>query len=247
MKNTTLLHVPHSSTVIPEQYLGSFRRSLLRRELDVMTDWFCDELFDCGREKIVFPISRLVCDVERFRSDADEIMAKIGMGAVYRSASDLAPFRFTTEGERQEILARYYDTHHRLFTQTVDRILLENGRCLIVDGHSFYPTPLPYEMDQSADRPDFCIGTSPYHTPEVLSETIVSFLTAQGFRVKINSPFAGTIVPLKHYGKDGRVISVMIEVNRKLYLAAPGVRSDRFPVIRAAVRGCVETAERFLR
>ena len=75
MKNSTLLHIPHASTVIPGNYLASFRQAILPHEIEVMTDWFCDELFDCGRDRIVFPISRLVCDVERFRDDKQEIMA----------------------------------------------------------------------------------------------------------------------------------------------------------------------------
>ena len=34
-----------------------------------------------------------------------------------------------------------------------------------------------------------------------------------------NQPFSGTIVPMKHYHKDQRVQSLMIEINRWLYLA----------------------------
>ncbi len=36
--------------------------------------------------------------------------------------------------------------------------------------------------------------------------------------VGINRPYAGTLVPTTFYGKDQRVLSVMIEVNRRLYL-----------------------------
>jgi N-formylglutamate deformylase len=36
--------------------------------------------------------------------------------------------------------------------------------------------------------------------------------------VAVNTPFAGTIVPMSHYGKDRRVSSIMIEINRGLYL-----------------------------
>ena len=34
-----------------------------------------------------------------------------------------------------------------------------------------------------------------------------------------NQPFSGTIVPMKHYRKDQRVQSLMIEINRWFYLA----------------------------
>ncbi len=66
MDNFTVLHIPHASVNIPERYLNSFRKEVISRETDVMTDWFCDKLFDCGRDMIVFPVSRLVCDVERY-------------------------------------------------------------------------------------------------------------------------------------------------------------------------------------
>ena len=52
---------------------------------------------------------------------------------------------------------------------------------------------------------------------------------ALGYDVAIDSPFSGTIVPLKHYHKDQRVASVMIEVNRSLYANPSGfkrVQSD---------------------
>lgn len=114
-------------------------------------------------------------------------------------------------GEREAILRRYYDPHHRRLGKAVRQRLERYGGCLIVDAHSFYPTPLPYEQDKSPLRPDFCIGTSAYHK------------------------------------KDARVHSVMIEVNRRLYLKAPGVKSDGFADTKAVLTECIRLAERFVR
>ena len=244
MKNSTLLHIPHASTEIPARFLSSFDRSKLPHEIAVMTDWFCNELFDCGRDKIVFPISRLVCDVERFREDEQEIMAQIGMGVAYESTSDLRKLRTVTEKEKEEILARYYDRHHQAFSQAVEEKLDKYGHCLIVDCHSFYPTALPYEIDQAADRPDFCIGTSEYHTPAVLADNLVRLLSERGYTVKLDSPFAGTIVPMKYYKKDKKVCSVMIEVNRKTYMDMPGIKRTGFPAICSVLNECIEIAEK---
>jgi N-formylglutamate amidohydrolase len=36
--------------------------------------------------------------------------------------------------------------------------------------------------------------------------------------VKINNPYAGSIVPLKYYQKEKNVMSLMVEINRKLYM-----------------------------
>lgn len=61
-----------------------------------MTDAFTDELFaptSFEAARVIFPISRLVCDVERFPDDADEPMALQGMGAVYVKTTNGEPLR----------------------------------------------------------------------------------------------------------------------------------------------------------
>ena len=97
----------------------------------------------------------------------------------------------------------------------VDECLEKHSRCLIFDCHSFPEQPLPYESDRN--RPDICIGTDTYHTNEELRDCLSKVFKALDYDVAINSPFSGTIVPSKHYQKDQRVVSVMIEVNRSLY------------------------------
>jgi len=244
MYNSTIIHVPHASTVIPKEFLNSFDLSKINHEIDVMTDWFCDELFDCGREIHAPKVSRLVCDTERFRADEDEIMSSVGMGAVYTSCSDLSKLRSVSDNEKELILRKYYDTHHREFTETVERKLDIFGRCLIIDGHSFYPSPLAYELNQDIDRPDFCIGISDFHTPLNITVKLKEKLEKHGFYVKINEPFSGTIVPLKFYEKEKRVTSVMIEINRKLYMDSPGFKSKNFDLIKQLISECVELIEK---
>ena len=43
-------------------------------------------------------------------------------------------------------------------------------------------------------------------------------VTDHGFRVGMNRPFAGALVPNAFYGRDARVQSVMIELRRDLYM-----------------------------
>ena len=102
-----------------------------------------------------------------------------------------------------------------MFFVMVDSCLEQHDQCLIIDCHSFPAQPLPYESDKN--RPDICIGTDTYHTSTVLKSHLSTAFKAHGYDVAIDSPFSGTIVPLKHYHKDQRVESVMIEVNRSLY------------------------------
>ena len=95
---------------------------------------------------------------------------------------------------------------------------MADDHCLIIDGHSFPALPLPYELNQTAFRPDVCLGTDDFHTPEELVARVEKIFESCGYSNARNQPFGGTIVPMKHYHKDQRVQSLMIEINRWLYL-----------------------------
>ena len=89
--NNILIHIPHSSYLIPEKYKDIFflKEDDLRQEQIKMSDSYTDELFNVKAiKKHIFPISRLVCDVERFRDENDEEMAKQGMWVCYTKTSD---------------------------------------------------------------------------------------------------------------------------------------------------------------
>jgi N-formylglutamate deformylase len=72
-----LLHIPHSSRLIPPDERAQLAPGdrTLALELLRMTDAFTDELFAPTAARVVFSVSRLVCDVERFPDDADEPIA----------------------------------------------------------------------------------------------------------------------------------------------------------------------------
>lgn len=180
------------------------------------------------------PFSRLVVDPERFKDDSKESMAEKGMGVIYTKTSEGKPLRRSMSGEdRQLLLDKYYDCHHRNVESAVCAVLAESGRCLIIDAHSFSSRPLPHEEDQSADRPSVCVGTDDYHTPEWVKNNVVEALKKEFVTVKINSPFSGAFVPEKYFKNDRRVSSVMIELNRSLYMdETSGARSEEFGEIK---------------
>ncbi len=234
-RSPIVVNVPHSSTFIPEEERRFFAAEKLDRELLVMTDHYCDDLYDAGYEMIRFPVSRLVCDFERFRDDDTEIMSKKGMGACYISCSDLSTLRKISPAHKEHILKRYYDSYHRVLELAVEERLGQYGYCIIIDGHSFPERPLPYEYDQSPDRPDICIGTDEYHTPREVAELLRSIFEDMGFSVSENAPFAGALVPMRYYQKDKRVMSVMIEINRRLYMNRQGEITAGYERIKEAV------------
>ena len=95
---------------------------------------------------------------------------------------------------------------------------MANGYCLIIDGHSFHTLPQTYKLNQIAFRPDLCLRTDDFHTPEKLVEKVEKELESCGYSTARDQSFSGTIVPMKHYCKDQRVQSLMIETNHWLYL-----------------------------
>ena len=71
-----ILHIPHAGT-------NTLGRNIEQFDIDYLTDWRTDELFKCElASSLVFPISRFVCDVERFPDEYEE-MFKIGQGICY--------------------------------------------------------------------------------------------------------------------------------------------------------------------
>ena len=233
MRRLMILHIPHSSRIIPEEVRDQFVLSddELDAELTRMTDAFTDELFAFPDTTTVrFPISRLVVDVERFADDAKEVMAKKGMGVVYtRTAHGKKLRRELRPHEREDLISRFYDTHHEELREAVRDELKRYGRAFIIDGHSFPSWPLPCDMDQSTPRPEFCVGTDPFHTPEALAQVAIRQLEKTGYSVKENSPFDGVLVPIAFYREDQRVASIMVEVNRSLYMdEETGARTSGF-------------------
>ncbi len=221
-----ILHIPHSSTKLPDNFI-IYKDVPLEKEFQRMTDWCTDKLFDYDKaKKLVFPYSRLYCDVERFRDDSKEVMAQKGMGVCYTTSSFGTKLREVSEEEKEFIKSTHYDAHHEQFEAFVEEELKERGSALIVDCHSFSNDVLPHE--ESSVRPDICIGTDDFHTPVDLIATISDVFKEAGLSVIVNQPFAGTIVPLKFYAKDKRVKSIMIEVNRKLYLNEKFEKSEKF-------------------
>ena len=82
-----------------------------------MTDRYTPELVarsvELGGTVLVNRVSRLVVDPERFPDDADEPMARVGMGAVYTRTHDGRPLRSADADERTRLLAAYFEPYAR--------------------------------------------------------------------------------------------------------------------------------------
>ncbi|ATX77093.1 N-formylglutamate amidohydrolase [Reinekea forsetii] len=219
-----IAHVPHDSTHIPKEDQVNFLRSFaaLGPEINKLTDHFTARLFQSAAVNVqahVFPVNRFLVDVERFEDDEIEPMAAKGMGALYTHDTQGKRFRARlTALEREDLLNKYYRPHHARLTQLTQEAIARSNQGLIIDAHSFPDRPLPCDDSQATDRPDICLGTDAFHTPDWLIDLVRVHFEQRGYQVELNSPYSGTMVPLGLYKKDNRLNSIMIEINRRLYL-----------------------------
>ena len=229
-----ILHIPHASVAIPQQYRKTYLGgdAVIDRENLKLCDLHTDTLFlnpALPAIPLIYPYSRIFVDVERFRDAKQEIMAARGMGALYTHGYALQRIRTLPSPKEQEnMLRRYYDPHHAKLTELVDAQLAQHGKALIIDCHSFPSRRLPYEDPNERERPEICIGTDSFHTPQSILGALCQTFD-KGLLYPTELSLCGSIVPLKHYQKDPRVMSVMLEIRRDLFTHEPsGKRNTRF-------------------
>ena len=225
-----ILHAPHGGRTVPVEYQHDFLISLaeIEEEKNVMTDHFTDALVDGtnGASSVINDLSRLVVDIERFPDETEEMNA-VGMGVLYTHGSRRQEIRRVSADSEKNLL-NYFAAYSARFTQLVDATLEVHGRVTIIDVHSYRERELPYELHDDGYRAPLCVGSDPFHASEVLLGMVAeSFPELESCA---NKPFAGAYVPLKHYHRDARVSSVMLEIRRDVYMdeAAVTLNPERF-------------------
>ena len=224
-----VIHVPHSSTRIPDDVRARLLLDddALAEELRLMTDARTEELAIFAATQVtprpwlfVNRLSRLVVDPERLPNDHEELY-DVGMGAVYTRTSGGLPLRVSDEEAERTLLSRFLTPYSEALADLVDERIFATRRAVLVDLHSYPADALAYELHQDAKRPPVCVGVDVDHTTDGLLERVSRACCVIG-EVVVNEPFVGTYVPLRHFGRDNRVTSVMVDLRRDTYLRDDG-------------------------
>jgi N-formylglutamate amidohydrolase len=226
-----ILNIPHASDYIPERGLFLINDETLKRELFYATDWFTDELFvHYASVRLIADKSRLYIDMERFNDSRESDNNDAGRGIIYTR---------TLDGLRLKIIENYdiseYNEYHKKLESFVEQYHGIYPVSVIVDCHSFQEG-IGYRINGIAE-PDICLGFSEDNAPDQdLILKIYKYLTSKGYRVSFNYPFYGSICPDSYATRRDKVQSIMIEVNRKLYMRNEdfvAVKTDNFDNIKA--------------
>ena len=243
-----VIHVPHSSRLIPPDIRADLMLTdqELADELDEATDTATDEIALAALTHVrlrptlvINHLSRLVIDPERF-PDGDPAEA-FGRGAVYTRTCSGAPLRAEPYPRRAELIEAYFRPYAPAVTAAAEGRLEVCGRAVVIDLHSYPEKPSAFE-DSSAPRPPLCIGTDPRHTPGWLIAAARGAFASLG-EISENTPYGGTYVPLRYYGTDVRVSSVMIELRRDTYLTDPAApHPERIAQLGRNLAALIDTA-----
>lgn len=224
-----VVHVPHSATRIPDDVRAEMLLDddALAEELRQMTDARTEELAIRAVNQVkprpwlfVNRLSRLVVDPERL-PDEHEVMFGDGMGAVHTRTSSGLALRDDDKQVRQALLSRFFRPYAEAMADLVDDRITATRRAIVVDLHSYPAKARSYERFQSARRPAVCVGVDFDHTPAGLVERVSHACSVIG-DIVVNEPFTGTYIPLRHFGRDIKVASVMVEIRRDMYLREDG-------------------------
>lgn len=195
--NRIILNIPHSSlNLSTHAWTGD-----IQKEVNKWTDFYTDELFApktiYGNVKtVIFPYSRFFCDAERLLNDPLE---EKGQGIYYTDFNNC--HREKTSVAYFEAMSAWYE-HQRKLSKRI------TPNSIVIDCHSF-PTELAPDVD-------ICIGfNEDWSKPNLkFIELVASFFESYGYKVKLNNPYGNSITP--HH--DFQYSSIMIEVNKKLYM-----------------------------
>ena len=224
-----VINLPHCGLEIPEEYKSDYFLSEKELEDNIYqyADLYTDELFDPLYERfggVKNKYSRLFFDPERFFDDDQEKMSESGLGWFYEKAIlENVPLRNTKNKTK---ISQYYIDYNKQLSDKVQEKLNLYGKCTIIDCHSFSNERYWFH-DKDTELPDICIGYDEEHVDMTVVDLIKEFF--DGYDISINSPYSGSIVPEEHYKKSENVKSVMLEINKRLYLNENNtVKSDGF-------------------
>ena len=159
------------------------------------------------------------------------MQTKYKLGWFYENAIlSKKPLREVTNRTK---IRKYFDNHHKELNEKTKQKLDKYQQCTIIDCHSFSNERYWFH-NKEIPLPDICIGFEDYHEDEKLIELIKDEFNE--YEIGINTPYMGSLVPTNYWQKDTRVKSVMIEINKKLYLESDNLtKNSNFTKIKSKI------------
>ena len=232
---------PHSGAT----YEAAFLAQTVLDPLQIRSseDAFVDRLFasapEMGAPLMAALVPRAVLDLNRAPDELDPALIEgiaraphnprvsSGLGVIPRVvAGGRAIYRGKLPlSEAESRITRIWHPYHRALRDLIEGTHARFGQALLIDCHSMPREAIEHHARPGHELPEVVLGDrfGAAAAPWVMS-AVENAVTAEGFRVARNAPFAGAFIA-QSYGRPsaGRHV-VQIEIDRTLYMDEEAVR-----------------------
>lgn len=223
---------PHSGRAYPGWFLAESRldAQLLRSSEDAFVDRLIRPALDHGAVLLTARVPRCVVDLNRGPDEMDPLVVAgavpvmtnprimAGLGVIPRVVSQGRAIRDRPipRAEAESRIARLWHPYHRALAALIDEAVARFGGAILFDMHSMPRDALTH---LPRPRPDMVLGDrNGVSAAPRISAGVVEAVTAEGFRLRRNSPFSGAYITQTYGRPRNNVHVVQLELDRSLYM-----------------------------
>ena len=219
-----VVSLPHTGTVIPEEYAGRLVSPWLARK---DADWWIDRLYgfarDLGATIVHTAISRTVIDVNRDPSGQSLYPGQATTGLCPTESFDGEPLYVVgAEPDAEEITARrarFFDPYQAALSREIARLRTRHKTVVLYDCHSIR-SDIPRLFD--GELPQFNIGTnSGASCDAALTADVERLCDASGLSRATNGRFKGGFITRRHGRPGDGVHAIQMELACRGYMREP--------------------------
>lgn len=223
---------PHSGCAYPDWFLAESR--LDAQQLRSSEDAFVDRLIrhapDHGAALLTARVPRCVVDLNRGPEEIDPLVVQgaipsamnprimAGLGVIPRVVSQGRSIhdRPIPQAEAESRLSRFWHPYHRALSALIDEAVARFGGAVLIDMHSMPRDALAH---LPRPRPDMVLGDrNGVSAAPRISAAVAEAATAEGFRIRRNSPFSGAYITATYGRPRDNIHVVQLELDRSLYM-----------------------------
>ncbi|OEJ66277.1 N-formylglutamate amidohydrolase [Magnetovibrio blakemorei] len=253
---------PHSGHNYPASFVAASQLDpvALRRSEDAFIDELYEQAPHFGAPLIRAHFPRAYTDPNREPWELDPDMfsddlpswvnttsprVRAGLGTIAKVVTDGAEIyagKLTFE-DAQNRVEQCYKPYHAALIDLLNRTQQKFGTYLLIDCHSMPSIGGPMDRDPGNNRVDMVLGdANGTACSQRITNLVHQVLRDMGYRVVLNSPYAGGFTT-RNYGKPHEnVHALQIEVNRALYMDEQTItRSDGFSQLSQNLGHMIET------
>jgi N-formylglutamate amidohydrolase len=223
---------PHSGRSYPDWFLAESRLDALqlRSSEDAFVDRLIRQAPEHGAALLMARVPRCVVDLNRGPEEIDPLVVQggtpmamnprimAGLGVIPRVVSHGRSIHDgpMPQAEAESRIARFWHPYHRVLSALIDEAVAQFGGAVLVDMHSMPRDALAH---LPRPRPDMVLGDrNGVSAAPRISAAVAEAVTAEGFRIRRNSPFSGAYITAAYGRPRDNIHVVQLELDRSLYM-----------------------------